>query len=121
VQCWFAPENLKMGDEFRRLIIRAIRKYDRLLLVLSAESVTSEWVEFEVKAAVEREVSEKRKVLVPIRLDGAVLKSPQQWAADMRGERQIGDFSRWRDPDATALERPAPGTEATETGSLNFG
>ena len=57
VQCWFAPENLEMGDEFRQLIIRAIRKHDRLLLVLSAESVTSEWVEFEVKAAVEREVS----------------------------------------------------------------
>ncbi len=107
VECWFAPESLKTGDEFRQLIIRAIRKYDRLLLVLSGESVTSEWVEFEVKAAVDREVSEKRKVLVPIRLDDAVLKSPQPWAVEIRGERQIGDFSRWKDPDdyRAALDR----------------
>jgi hypothetical protein len=107
VECWFAPENLKTGDSFRQLIIHAIRKYDRFLLVLSGESVASEWVEFEVQAALAREVSEKRKVLVPIRLDDAVLKSPQTWAVGIRGERHIGDFSRWKDPDAyrAALDR----------------
>jgi hypothetical protein len=107
VQSWFAPESLKMGDEFRQLIISAIRKYDRLILVLSSESVVSEWVEFEVKTAVDREVSEQRKVLVPIRLDDAVLQSAQPWAVKIRDERQIGDFSRWIDPDSyrTAFER----------------
>lgn len=106
-ECWFAPEAIKMGDEFRELIIRAIRKYDRFLLVLSAASVASAWVEFEVKTALERERSEKRKVLVPICLDDSVQTSPQEWARNIAGKRQIGDFRRWTDPDEyrTAFER----------------
>ena len=33
VRCWFAPEDLKIGDEFRSCIDESIQVYDRLLLV----------------------------------------------------------------------------------------
>jgi hypothetical protein len=33
VRCWFAPEDLKIGDEFRSRIDESIQVYDRLLLV----------------------------------------------------------------------------------------
>ena len=44
VRVWFAPEDLKIGDEFRSQIERSISSYDRLLLVLSQNSIASSWV-----------------------------------------------------------------------------
>jgi hypothetical protein len=45
VRCWFAPEDLKIGDRLRPRIDETIRLYDKLLLVLSKTSVASQWVE----------------------------------------------------------------------------
>ena len=50
VRCWFAPEDLKIGDRIRTGIDEAIRVHDKLLLILSKSSVASGWVEREVKA-----------------------------------------------------------------------
>ena len=55
VRCWFAPEDLKIGEKFRPRIDEAIRWYDKLLLVLSENSVNSPWVEKEVETAFEKE------------------------------------------------------------------
>ena len=43
------------GDRFRQKIDDSIRLHDKLLLVLSRESVESEWVATEVESAIERE------------------------------------------------------------------
>jgi hypothetical protein len=48
VRCWFAPEDMKTGDEIRSRIDEAIRIHDKLLLVLSEHSVESTWVKKEV-------------------------------------------------------------------------
>src|SRR6266851_3030193 len=47
VRCWFAPEDLKIGDRFQERIEESIRLYDKLLVVLSENSVNSPWVERE--------------------------------------------------------------------------
>jgi hypothetical protein len=39
VRCWFAPEDLKIGDLLRQRIDDAIRLHDKLLLILSSHSV----------------------------------------------------------------------------------
>jgi len=107
VRCWFAPEDLKIGDKFRTRIDEAIRHYDKLLLVLSENSVNSKWVEKEVETAFEKERQQKRTVLFPVRLDDIIWGTDQAWAADIRRTRHIGDFCRWTDPDAyqKAFER----------------
>ncbi len=107
VRVWFAPEDLKIGDKFRTRIEEAIRFYDKLLIVLSENSIQSQWVEKELETAFERERQQNRAVLFPIRLDDAVMKTDQAWAADVRRTRHIGDFSRWEDHDSyhTAFER----------------
>jgi hypothetical protein len=100
VRCWFAPEDLKIGDKFRPRIDEAIRVYDKLLLILSKTSIHSPWVETEVESAFEKEhKSPGKSVLFPIRLDGAVMKTDQAWAADIRRTRHIGDFSNWKNHD----------------------
>src|SRR5947199_10295689 len=73
VRCWFAPEDLKWGERIRHGIDEAIRLHDKLLLILSKQSVASGWVEHEVKTALAKERKEKRTVLFPVRVDKAVL------------------------------------------------
>ncbi len=100
VRCWFAPEDLKIGDQFRERIEESIRLYDRLLVVLSQNSVNSPWVEREVQAAFEKEQRQGSTVLFPVRLDDAVMDCPRAWAADIRRTRHIGDFRKWKDHDS---------------------
>ena len=100
VRCWFAPEDLKIGDKFRTCIDEAIRIYDKLMIVLSENSINSEWVEKEVETAFEKERQQKRTMLFPVRLDDAVMKADQAWAADIRRTRHIGDMSNWKDHDS---------------------
>jgi uncharacterized protein YjbI with pentapeptide repeats len=107
VRCWFAPEDLKWGERIRTGIDEAIYMHDKLLLILSKHSVSSGWVEREVKTALSREKKEKRTVLFPVRVDGAVFDSPFDWATEIRHERNIGDFTRWNQHDdyQTAFDR----------------
>ena len=107
LRCWFAPEDLKIGDRFHERIEESIHIYDKVMIVLSESSVRSRWVEREVSAAREREDRENRLVLFPIRIDDVVMDAPQPWAADIRRTRHIGDFQRWRDHDSylKALDR----------------
>src|SRR5439155_8116186 len=69
VRCWFAPEDLKIGERIRSGIDEAIRLHDKLLLILSRHSVASGWVEREVKSALAKERKEKRTVVFPVRVD----------------------------------------------------
>jgi uncharacterized protein YjbI with pentapeptide repeats len=100
VRCWFAPESLKIGDKFRQRIDESIWHYDKLLLILSECSISSPWVEDEVEGAIEREHQEKRLVLFPIRIDNAIFTCNQAWAASLRRQRHIGDFTSWKDHDS---------------------
>ena len=99
VRCWFAPHSLEPGDFFREKIDKAIHIQDRVLLLLSEHSVHSKWVAYEVRKAITREIHQQRVVLYPIRIDDTVLHSKEGWAADLRQERHIGNFTLWKDPE----------------------
>ena len=112
VRCWFAPHDMKIGDRIRDRIDDFIRIYEKLLIILSEDSLASDWVEDEVDAALEkerttREQGKKHTVLFPIRLDDAVKTTTEAWAAKFRRQRHIGDFCDWKDHDAyqKAFER----------------
>jgi hypothetical protein len=100
VRCWFAPEDLKIGDPFRQRIDESIQFHDKLLLILSERSVRSRWVQDEVEAALEREHQDNRLVLFPIRIDDAVMETNEAWAASIRRTRHIGDFRTWKNHDS---------------------
>jgi hypothetical protein len=100
VRCWFAPEDMKIGDKIRPRIDESIREHDKLLLILSQHSMASTWVEHEVEHALDLEGERKTTVLFPIRLDDAVMESQIGWAGDVRRTRHIGDFCAWKDHDA---------------------
>ena len=116
IRCWFAPEDLKTGDRFRERINEAIRIHDKLLLILSVNSIQSDWVETEVEKAFAEErrrskdsapTPERPTVLFPIRVDDEIRTTKMAWADHIRNTRHIGDFTRWKDHDAyqKAFER----------------
>jgi hypothetical protein len=62
----------------------------------------------------------ERQQTVPfhIRLDDAVLQTPEAWARKLRDQRLIGDFRRWKDHDAyqKALEHLRRGLKVEQNG-----
>lgn len=99
VRCWFAPEDMKIGDKIWDRLDQSIRLHDKLLLILSANSIGSEWVEDEVTTAFEEERKRGKTVLFPVRVDDAIFSTHESWAAKVR-QRHIGEFSNWKDHDA---------------------
>jgi uncharacterized protein YjbI with pentapeptide repeats len=106
VRCWFAPEDMKIGDRIRPRIDEAICVHDKLLLVLTGNSMKSPWVEKEVETAFEKERKQGRTVLFPIRLDDAVMDAEEAWATDIRRTRHIGDFQGWMEHDKQGKRSP---------------
>ena len=99
VRCWYAPHDLRIGDRFRVVIDESIRIHDKLLLVLSENSIGSSWVEKEVETAFEKERRRKVAALFPVMLDRSVMTTGEAWAADIRRTRHIGDFTAWKEYD----------------------
>ena len=100
VRCWFAPEDLKIGNCIWGAIDTAIRPRNKLLLILSEFSVASATgVRREVQSALAEEKQRGRTVLFPVCVDDLVMQTTEQWAHDIRRTRHIGDFTRWKDHD----------------------
>lgn len=108
VRCWFAPHDIQGGRKLHEQIDQAIRVYERLLLILSAHSMQSEWVKTEIAKARQREVQEQWQVLFPVRL--VSFEAVRDWecfdadtgkdsAREIR-EYFIPDFSNWKNHDA---------------------
>jgi hypothetical protein len=101
VRVWFAPHDMRIGAHIRPTIDESIRVYDKLLLVISEHSVSSQWVEQEVETALAKErESEGRTVLFPVRIDDAVMESRAGWPALLKNTSNVGDFTRWKDHDS---------------------
>jgi hypothetical protein len=104
VRCWFAPEDLKIGDELRPTFDEAIRVRDKVLLILSENSIRSPWVKREVERALDDEMRRQKQrndytVLFPVRLDNDIFDLAKGWATDVQ-RRHIGDFTNWKDHDS---------------------
>jgi hypothetical protein len=97
VRCWFAPKDMPIGAKIRDTIDEAIRGNEKVLLVLSEHSISSNWVEKETETAFEEESRRNGIVLFPIRLDNSAMTHGRSWIADIRRTRNIGDFSKWKE------------------------
>jgi hypothetical protein len=97
VRCWLARQELKPGDNVRSSIEKAILIHDKLLVILSSNSIRSRWVRIEVEKALEREQSAGKSILFPVQVDNSILESNSEWASRLRENKHIGDFSNWED------------------------
>lgn len=66
VRVWYAPEDLKGGQNMLGQIDEAIRYHDKLVVVLSRHSMRSRWVQMEISRTLEKEQENGRRMLFPI-------------------------------------------------------
>jgi len=108
IRCWFAPHDIRGGRKIHEQLEEAIRKYDRLLLILSESSMISEWVRTEIEHAREKERLSGKHVLFPLALvPFKTVKAWRQFNAEIGSDNArrirefyIPDFSKWKEHDA---------------------
>jgi len=66
IRTWFSPEEIRPGSKLSESIFSAIDSFDRLIVVLSEHSMSSQWVNSELHRAYQRQRSEKQNILFPI-------------------------------------------------------
>jgi uncharacterized protein YjbI with pentapeptide repeats len=97
IRYWRDIHDLKSG-RIEKQIDRAIRYNPILLLVLSKNSLNSDWVEYEVRKATALEKEMSRDVICPVALDDSWKSS--RWPERVMNkilDYSILDFSAWED------------------------
>jgi hypothetical protein len=109
LRVWFDEADMPWGQKLHDALDVTIKQYDKLLLVLSSDSINSEWVKTEIRRARDKELREKRRVLFPIRLcDFQTIRewkfpdgdTGQDLAREIRENYIPGDFEKWKQHDA---------------------
>lgn len=105
IKVWYAAEDMKPGEKIYNQIKSAISSFDRLLVVLSENSMESDWVKTELVNALDKQRTENRQVLFPISL--TTFEKLKKWelidantGVDIARELRsyfIPDFSQWQD------------------------
>jgi uncharacterized protein YjbI with pentapeptide repeats len=104
VNVWFAPHDMRSGRTIITQVTRAIRKAERLVLVLSEASMKSNWVAAEILEARHAEKEQGVNKLFPVRIvDVEKIHRWQLFDSDtgedlarIVREYHILDFSTWR-------------------------
>jgi hypothetical protein len=88
---WIDESEINIGDHLIEKIRHALDSVDYVIVILSRASIKSEWVKRELDIAFNREIEEKRILIIPIIIEPRV-KLP----GFLKG-KLYGDFSREAD------------------------
>ncbi|SKA99840.1 Uncharacterized protein YjbI, contains pentapeptide repeats [Prosthecobacter debontii] len=112
VRVWYAPHDIQGGKKLHEQIDEAIKIHDKLLILLSPNSLKSEWVMTELRKARKAERKTGQRKLFPIGLvDYETLREwecfdadgGQDLAVEVR-QYYIPDFTLWKDHDVFEKE-----------------
>jgi hypothetical protein len=106
IRCWLDEKQLLPGHDISRELERGIHPWDKFLLCASKNSLTSWWVEDEIKTTLEKERALRKErgnpvlKLIPLNLDGYMFTD--EWdlgvlANEIRS-RVAADFRDWEKP-----------------------
>lgn len=105
IRAWLVPDDMKIGDPILPGSYQAIPSDAKLLLVLSKNSVNSDWIELEVNQTLEHERRTYEDmgddeppvaILLPIMIDSSINEAKPFWAKNIRKERHIENFAEWQ-------------------------
>ncbi|MDP2721472.1 MAG: toll/interleukin-1 receptor domain-containing protein [Bacteroidales bacterium] len=105
IRVWFAPHDMKAGKKMIDQIDIGIKVTDKLLLVLSKNSIGSDWVKTEISKAYKKSKQIGKKVLFPISITSFDnLLEWEQFDSDLGKdlakeirEFYVLDFENWKD------------------------
>jgi hypothetical protein len=69
VHVWLDEAEIKIGDSLTERIGQAITEMDYFGVVLSRNSIASEWVQRELQVAMQRELKERKVIVLPLLLE----------------------------------------------------
>ncbi len=103
VRVWRWKEDAKWGEDLIGEVDKAVKRYDKLIVICSKSSLNAPVVLREIERALQKEDDFKRKgitknVLFPIRLDDYIFKG---WEHPRKADviaKNIGDFREWNNP-----------------------
>ena len=98
IRCWLDEKDMRGGDMIFDVVNRAIRTHDKLILLCSLSSLTSNWVERELQSAFDREERSKdgERILIPLDLDGYLFDGYEgQFGPQIRARLAI-KFDGWK-------------------------
>lgn len=89
---WYDKWEIKVGDSLIEKIQEGLDSNDYLAIILSPESVISEWVRRELNSALMKEIKEKRIVVLPCLLSNCLMPSflSEKKYADFRNSYEDG-------------------------------
>lgn len=87
---------IAVGSDILATLARAIVAHDKVLLCCSQFSLTSSWVNEEIRLALDKEQKLNRNVLLPLDIDGYLRRGWSSSDADLLNRRLIADFTDWR-------------------------
>jgi len=99
VRSWFFPEDARWGKGVWGAIDEPIRKYDKLIVICSENSLQSGPVLREIERALRREDAEGKNILFPVRIDDYLF---EKWEHPFKSDvlsKVVGDFRQWRNRD----------------------
>ena len=102
VRVWYFPRDARWGESVWAEIDKSIQLNDKLILVCSRDSLTSEPVMREIERCLAREDRERRNILFPITIDDYVFA---EWEHERKQDvlrKVVGEFRNWQDPDRYA-------------------
>ena len=68
VRCWIIPEELKGGHDLQIHVSQAIGPDDKLIIILSESSMSSDWIMEELQSTLEIQKKDQRRLLYPVAL-----------------------------------------------------
>ena len=107
VEAWMDNQDLNVGEPLEERIANAVLQRDRVLLICSQHSLTSDWVMREVRMALGRERDSGVYAIICLLLDDYFTDTWSGPEAAKLRNRLYGDFRDWKDPESfeQSLER----------------
>lgn len=99
VNCWIFLEDAKTGREVWEQIDIPIRRFDKVVVICSENSLQSRPVLREIERALQREDREAKDILFPVRIDDYIFEG---WEHPRKADvvsKVVGDFRKWRERD----------------------
>ena len=115
VRAWYFRKDARWGEPGWGEIDRSIKKYDKVVVICSENSLQSGPVLREIERALQREDREGKNILFPIRIDDYVF---DRWEHPRKADvvsKVVGDFRGWEqnaDKYETAFEKLLEALEA---------
>jgi len=115
VRCWLTPKNDKEKNWYESICENSVRDNEKLLVLVSEDSVKTQWLKLEIESALKREKRmnlelreelkdqckynfddfQKPKILFPIFMDECGKETFESWVKELDLEGDLIDFRDW--------------------------